>query len=128
MTARPAAFDADHPDPRIVQLCQEMSPGDLHRVPDWSASESKKAADEISDNLHRQWLLERQIAYEVAAARKATEAIKAIADIDFTPAVCAQIASVLATRVGACSWAHFPEAVTAIKKLDETHDCLTEGV
>jgi hypothetical protein len=60
-------------------------------------------------------------------SREAVKAIHAIAAIDFTPIVAAQIAGVLAERIGACSWSHFLEALSAKEKLEEAHHFLTEG-
>ena len=66
----------------------------------------------------------REQAQDVAAARWAVDAIKQIAAIDLTPAVCAQIAAVLSDRVAHASWAHFATVEDALADLDNAVDTL----
>ena len=66
----------------------------------------------------------REQAQDVAAARWAVDAIKQIAAIDLTPAVCAQIAAVLSERVSLASWAHFDGIEDALADLDRAADTL----
>jgi len=68
----------------------------------------------------------RAAAHDVAASRAAAAAIRAISDIDFTPAVAGQIAAVLSNRISECAWSHWPEAVSASEYLDSTVDVLTD--
>ena len=63
-------------------------------------------------------------AQDLTASRAAVAAIKAIADIDFTPAVAAQIACVLSNQIAESSWSHWPEASDAIEHMDCAHDRL----
>lgn len=64
---------------------------------------------------------------DTTASRKACDAIKAIADIDFTPGVAAQIAAVLSAKVTGAGWSHFDGVPAAIQGLDDAHDLLTEA-
>jgi hypothetical protein len=61
---------------------------------------------------------------DVAAARPAVAAIKAIAAIDLTPAVCAQIVAAIRNRTGDASWSHFASVDDALAYLDDAHDTL----
>ena len=65
-------------------------------------------------------------AQDLAAARPAVAAIHAIAQVDLTPEVIAQLCGVLSARIAASGWSHFPEAVTAMELLDSAHDRLAE--
>ena len=66
-------------------------------------------------------------AQDLTASRAAVAAIKAISDIDFTPAVVAQLCAVLSNRVAEeVSWSHWPEAIDAAECLDNAHDWLAQ--
>ncbi len=95
-----------------------------HEAPAWHEKAVSRDASELSDNLHRQELLARQIAFDAVAARSAADAIKAISDIDFTPVVAAQIASVLSARITNASWGHWEMVDQATALLDDAHDVL----
>lgn len=85
---------------------------------------SLDAARVLGDGIRHAENLARAQADDVAAARKAVDAIHAIAAIDFTPKVAAQLAAVLAGRCGRASWSHFINAGEAIAHLDDAHDTL----
>jgi len=66
-------------------------------------------------------------AQDLTASRAAVAAIKAIAEIDLTPAVVAQLCAVLSNRVAEeVSWSHWPEAIDAAECLDNAHDWLAQ--
>jgi hypothetical protein len=69
---------------------------------------------------------QRQQAQDVAASRATVDAIHAISQLDFTPAVAAQIAAVLSNRIEKASWGHWPEALAAMELLDGVHDRLAD--
>ena len=66
-------------------------------------------------------------AQDLSAARISTVAIQSIPDIDFTPAVVAQLCAVLSSRIAKSNWSHFTEGQGAMETLDGLHDQL-EGV
>jgi len=68
---------------------------------------------------------QRQQACDVAAFRPIQDAINRTSAIDFTPALVSQICAVLSNRISGASWSHFPEAVSAMEKLDDASDELS---
>lgn len=82
------------------------------------------AARALGDGIRHAENLARAQADDLAAMRKASDAIKAIAEIDFTPAVASHLAAILSNRVANASWSHFPNAHDAIAHLDDAHDTL----
>lgn len=97
------------------------------RTPAWHEQAVARDAAALSDQLRRQDEQGRQSAYDLAAARAACDAIKALSNIDFTAAVAAQIAAVLSARISACSWSHTVEAVDACDRLNDLHDLLEQA-
>lgn len=64
---------------------------------------------------------------DLAAARAAVAAIKAIPAIDLTPKVLAQIVAACSARLSTASWSHFDDAEVASKSLDDAVDSLIEA-
>jgi hypothetical protein len=89
-----------------------------------TANPSADAARVTCDCMKRSENIARAQAADVAASRAACAAIKAIAEIDLSPEVCAQIAAVLANRVANSSWSHFAAVEDVLAELDEAHDTL----
>lgn len=82
------------------------------------------AAAYYGDRIAQAEAIAKAIAQDVTAARGAADDIKAIAEIDFTPAVAAQLAAVLAGRVGKASWSHFEGVEDILASLDSAVDGL----
>lgn len=66
--------------------------------------------------------LDREAANDVAAARRAVDAIKAIPQFAFTEAVAAQLFAALSAKVGESSWSHTESAEMASGYADDAHD------
>ena len=92
--------------------------------PAWHERSVIADAQTLSDSLAEQELLARQIAGDVAAARTASAAIKAITQNDFTPLVAAQLVAVLTNRIAHSTWSHFPRIEEVLALLDDSHDIL----
>lgn len=69
---------------------------------------------------------EPELVEDISASRPACDAMKAIRQCDITPAVVAQLLSVLSATVARAGWSHTQEAEHTRQELDNLADYLKE--